>query len=219
MHSDNVMLDLPTMNLSQLGFKPYFEALSQDTNIGYDMLPPNGTVDVFIGCRHISSPVFQAGVIGRASDLFNQKVFKRKVTATDGCMAECTARSPVTDCKNRCSTDCSSSCMRTEQWEWNGMGCNKHCLDACNKYCEDKNCKQDCKKEGIQKATALRNYYFYYSTSEDEPMGFTQYENIFLYNADIYDCHVKRRKQTNCDFVDLNKHRVSFYTSKPLLLM
>ena len=82
------------------------------------------------------------------------------------------------------------------------------------RHCEDKNCKHYCKHESAEKATKIRNFYFYYSSSNEQPMGFAQNENIYLYNADIYDCHMKRRKQTDCGLADMNKHRVSFYTGK-----
>ena len=38
--------------------------------------------------------------------------------------------------------------------------------------------------------------------------------NIYLYNADIFDCHMKDRKSTYCEPEDLDPTRVSFYTSK-----
>ena len=58
-----------------------------------------------------------------------------------------------------------------------------------------------------------RGYYFYYSSSQEEPMGFTANPNIFLFNADIFDCHLKSKKSTYCQTEDLDDHRVSFYTS------
>ena len=43
-----------------------------------------------------------------------------------------------------------------------------------------------------------------------------QSPNIYLYNADIFDCHMKDRKSTYCETDDLDPTRVSFYTSKIL---
>ena len=42
------------------------------------MVPPEGTSDVFVGCRRANSPYFQAGIIGRVPDIFQQEVFRRK---------------------------------------------------------------------------------------------------------------------------------------------
>ena len=56
------------------------------------------------------------------------------------------------------------------------------------RHCEDKNCKHYCKHESAEKATKIRNFYFYYSSSNEQPMGFAQNENIYLacYYCDIY---------------------------------
>ena len=67
------MFDIDPVKLAQLGFKPYFSALANEKSISERIAPPNGTVDVFIGCRHITASNIQVGVIGRAEEMFQQK--------------------------------------------------------------------------------------------------------------------------------------------------
>ena len=56
-----------------------------------------------------------------------------------------------------------------------------------------------------------KDFFVYYSTGRQEPIGFTNEKQIFLYNVDCYECN--REGAWNVQPSQLDDHRVSVHTS------
>ena len=75
MSSQDVLYDVAEKDLTDLGFRQYFNKPASVGNIKNDIQPPSNSRYLFVGCGKISSTTFDLGIIISPNELFVQQQY------------------------------------------------------------------------------------------------------------------------------------------------
>ena len=71
--SDDINYDIQPLTLRSYGFTEYFSSLAGMTGMKNQMEPPQGALEVFIGCGEVDSDVLKMGAVATPAEIFDQR--------------------------------------------------------------------------------------------------------------------------------------------------